>query len=345
MKPLCIGVSGLNAADNPGPGVGVARALKKEKTPITVVGLAYDAMEPGIYLDWLVDRTFLMPYPSGGGEAFVQRLGHIKATVGLDLVIPNLDTELPLYMRHEAELSAMGIKVFIPTESGYELRGKDRLVKLAGELGLSVPKTVVAPSLDAFTRGLETMAFPLMVKGAFYKALRAETAAQAYSHFHTIAADWGYPVLLQEVVTGDELNVVGVGDGEGGHLGLVGIKKMMVTNLGKIWTGVSVRHEKMLEAAARFVAAVKWRGPFELECIVHGDTVNLIEINPRFPAWSYFATAIGVPLVGNLVRKALGLPVAPEIRDYEAGKLFIRYTDETVGDQETFQKLILNGEH
>lgn len=302
-------------------------------------------MEPGIYLGSSTAPSS-MPYPSGGGEAFVQRLGHIKATVGLDLVIPNLDTELPSYMRHEAELAAMGIKVFIPTE-GYELRGKDRLVKLAGELGLSMPKTVVAPSLDAFTRGLETMAFPLMVKGAFYKALRAETAAQAYSHFHTIAADWATRCCCRSCCTGDESrNVVGVGDGEGGHLGLVGIKKMMVTNLGKIWTGVSVRHEK----DARGRRPVRRRGEVAGALrtrvrIVHGDTVNLIEINPRFPAWSYFATAIGVPLVGNLVRKALGLPVAPEIRDYEAGKLFIRYTDETVGDQETFQKLILNGEH
>ena len=30
MKKMTIAVSGLNAADNPGPGIGVARSLKKD---------------------------------------------------------------------------------------------------------------------------------------------------------------------------------------------------------------------------------------------------------------------------------------------------------------------------
>ena len=58
MKDLAIGVSGINAVDNPGPGVGVARSLKEDTSlNARIIGLAYDAMEPGIYMDWVVDRT------------------------------------------------------------------------------------------------------------------------------------------------------------------------------------------------------------------------------------------------------------------------------------------------
>lgn len=58
---------------------------------------------------------------------------------------------------------------------------------------------------------------PVMVKGAFYKAYEAHTSKEALSHYKKIVAEWGYPVLVQEVVEGDELNVVAVGDGEGGR--------------------------------------------------------------------------------------------------------------------------------
>ena len=83
MKNLVIGISGINAIDNPGPGVAVARSLKEDADlNVTTIGLAYDAMEPGIYLDWVVDRSYLMPYPSVGGEAVVDRLLEIKARHG-----------------------------------------------------------------------------------------------------------------------------------------------------------------------------------------------------------------------------------------------------------------------
>ena len=60
MDTLFVGISGINAVDNPGPGIGVARSLKEDKDlNVRIVGLAYDAMEPGIYMDWIVDKSFL----------------------------------------------------------------------------------------------------------------------------------------------------------------------------------------------------------------------------------------------------------------------------------------------
>ena len=79
--------------------------------------------------------------------------------------------------------------------------------------------------------------------------------------------------------------------------------------------------------------------------MVDGDTVHLVEINPRFPAWSYLATGVGVNLPARLVRRAQGLP-EPEAEgpDYEAGKLFVRYTYELVTEMDRFQKMITTGE-
>lgn len=344
MESLVIGVSGINAVDNPGPGVGVARSLK-EATDFKahIVGLSYDAMEPGIYMDWVVDQAFLMPYPSSGHDAFIERLLYIKQRTGLNVIIPTLDTELPLYIKYQNELKSHGILTLLPTLDQFKLRSKDQLVAVAKNIGISIPKTRVISSLDELAPAIEEIGYPVMVKGAFYKAERAYNYHQAIEKFNYITAEWGYPVILQEIVTGEEMNVVAVGDGAGGSLGMVGIKKLWVTSLGKIWTGVTIQNEGMRQATQSFLEKYRWCSAFELECLVQDDEIFLIEINPRFPAWSYFATGVGVNLPANLVRHLCQLPIPP-IADYDSGKLYVRYTYEMVTDMKAFQQITTQGE-
>jgi carbamoyl-phosphate synthase large subunit len=346
MTSLTIGVSGMNAVDNPGPGIGVARSLREAAgLDVRIIGLAYDAMEPGIFMDWVVDDAFLLPYPSAGHDGYRERLLQIRERTGMDFVVPTLDTEMPFYMKHHDALAAAGLQTFVPTPEQYRLRGKDRLAELATALELKLPRTEVVSSERDLERAVDAIGTPVMVKGAFYKAYRAYTTREALGHYHKLVAEWGYPILVQELVSGDELNVVAVGDGAGGTLGRVAVKKLWITELGKIWTGVTIRHPAMLRATERFMEVYRWRGPMELECIVANDVVYLIEINPRFPAWTYLATGVGVNLPARMVRHALGLPQpASERADYDAGQLFVRYTYELVTGMERFQSMITTGE-
>jgi carbamoyl-phosphate synthase large subunit len=344
MSERVIGVSGINAVDNPGPGVGVARSLKEDHDlEARIIGLAYDAMEPGVYLDWVVDRSFLMPYPSGGVEAVVERLLYIRERCGLNAVIPNLDSELPIYIDAAERLAGEGIRTFLPDMGQVRLRGKDRLPTVAEKIGLALPETRAVNTAEGLLEAVKEIGLPVMVKGCFYRAYRCHSVPEALARYQEVIAEWGPPAIVQEALTGEELNTVGVGDGDGGTLGLVGMKKMTVTALGKIWTGVTVHNAAMQAAAAAFVRAFRWRGPFELECLIAGNALYLIEINPRFPAWSYFATGVGLNLPSRLVRRLFDLPLPP-VPEYAAGRLFIRYTYERVADLATFQQLVTQGE-
>jgi carbamoyl-phosphate synthase large subunit len=50
MKPPVIAVTGINATENPSPGTGIARSLHEDnQLSCRIIGLAYDAMEPGLY--------------------------------------------------------------------------------------------------------------------------------------------------------------------------------------------------------------------------------------------------------------------------------------------------------
>lgn len=344
MSDIIVGVTGINAQDNPGPGIGVARSLKEApELRATVVGLTYDALEPGNYMPWIIDRSFNIPYPSSDGEVQLARLRDIRRRHGLDCVIPNLDAELPFYIRYADQLASEGIRVLAPTMDQFRLRGKDRLTTLADNIGLACPRTRVIHSLEELPAATEQLGWPLIVKGVYYEALRAFTLPQARAHADRLAATWGWPIILQEVECGDELNVVAVGDGRGGLLGRVAMKKTAITALGKAWGAVTVENEAMLAATARFASAYRWRGPFELECIVSDDVVHLVEINPRFPAWVYFATGVGVNLPARLIKRLLGADVA-DSSDYASGRMFVRYAYELVTDMTRFEQLLTRGE-
>ncbi len=344
-KTFSIAVTGINAIDNPAPGTGVARSLREDsQLSMKVIGLAYDAMEPGLYMDWLFDRCYIMPYPSGDPETLMERLEQIQSQTGLDCVIPNFDVELPLYIHCAKELEAIGIRTYLPTKAQFALRNKAKLAEIAPNFGIKVPQTVTVTSVQELQEAIADLQFPLMIKGSYYKAYLVHTVEQAIQRFHQLAAEWGYPIIVQQVIKGIELNLVGVGDGKGGHLGLVTIKKMTVTEMGKIWSGVTIHHEGMRLAAEAFLRHTQWKGAFEMECMVDRDgEIYLIEINPRFPAWTYFATGVGINLPSRLVRAALGLPI-PVNQDYEAGKLLMRYTYEIITDVAPLQTLVTLGE-
>ena len=67
MKQIVIAITGLNAIDSPGPGVAVARAIREGfDRPVRIIGLAYENLEPGIYIEGICDKTYQISYPAAG---------------------------------------------------------------------------------------------------------------------------------------------------------------------------------------------------------------------------------------------------------------------------------------
>jgi len=333
---MIIALSGLNNTDNPAPGIPVAKSLKDNHT---LIGLSYDPNEPGNYMHEMTKKTYLMPYPSLGFEELKTRIEYIKSISHIEAIIPNLDAELPLYIKYQDEIEKMGIKLCLPTEENFELRNKNRLTKLSESLEMTYPKTYEISSIEELQKITESSSFPLMVKGNYYKAYMSHNLESAIENFYKISNEWGFPVLIQEVVTGEELNLVGVGDGKGELKGAVTIKKLTTTDIGKIWTGITIKNDKLMHIAKEFVAQTKWKGPFELECIVNMNQVYMIEINPRFPAWVYFATDIGVNLPQMVIDIMQEKEFEPQL-DYPENKMYIRYTGEFVTDFKDFLTLL-----
>lgn len=344
-RPLTVAVTGLNATDNPAPGVGVIRSLRAAATFTgRVVGLAYDALDSGLYARELdLAGGFLLPYPSQGVEALRQRLREIHAEARLDVIIPTLDSELPAFIALEPELRSWGIRMFLPTREQLELRSKVRLAELGARAGLSVPAQRVLSEVADLYRPMADLPYPLVVKGVFYGATVVRSPDEAVAAFHATVARWGLPVIVQRFHEGEEYDVVAVGDGRGGLVGAVPMKKLLLSDKGKGWAGVAVRDPELLEAARRFFAATSWRGPCELEVLRARDgRWLLIEVNPRFPAWCHLATGAGQNLPWAVARLAAGLPVAP-MTDFTAGTLFVRISIDQIASMDDLQALATAG--
>jgi len=342
---LTVAVSGINAADNPGPGVGIIRSLKESPLGIRTVGLAYDAMEPGIYLDHLVDKSYIMPYPSGDVTSFIERILYIHSVEKLDVIISTLDAELPVFMDIESKLLQNNILMLIPNKKMFALRNKGKLKELGEAIDVKTPRYISCTSYADLIHASHEVGFPCMIKGPFYEAFKAGSQAEADGYFNKLAAKWGFPIIVQQFIKGQEYDVIGCGDGTGQNMGLFAIKKMTTTALGKVWNAVSIRNEKLLEACHRLLEHLSWRGGFEFEVLVSDDTgdIYLLEINPRFPAWVYMSAACGINLPERMVRFLLDMEYDSH-SDYQSGKIMIRYTNEILKDISDFEKVTSYGE-
>lgn len=342
---LTIAVTGLNAIDSPGPGVSVIRALRESKDfDVFIIGLAYEALEPGIYMENMADKTYLIPYPTSGVDALKERIEQIHLAQKIDVIIPNFDAELFSFMRLENEFKAMGIHMLLPTQEQFEERQKVKLSEFGLKYNMDVPDSKAVANEKELKKLAEAMEFPIMVKGKYYEAFTAYNYEQAVGYFRKIAFKWGYPVVIQKYIKGIELNVIGLGDGEGNTVSSVAMRKQFITDKGKAWAGITISDVKLLEITRNFVENTKWKGAFELEMMKSDDgKYYLMEINPRIPAWVYLAVGAGHNIPEALVKLAVGKSVKP-FEPFEAGLMFIRYSYDMIVKREKFELLSVKGE-
>lgn len=345
-KPLLkIAVTGLNNTDNPGPGIPVIRALREAQSfDVRIIGLAYENLEPGIYMPGMVDKTYQIPYPSSGLEAMLERLEYIHEKEQIDVIIPNFDAELYTFMKAENDLKRWNIHTFLPTFDQFEERHKANLPDYGKKYGIKVPHSKAITSYNDIADLRNEFEYPLLVKGKYYDAYLAYNPEQVISHFNKISAKWGLPIIIQEFIKGTEVNVVALGDGLGNTIGAVPMRKQFITDKGKAWSGITLSDEKMLQLTRKIIAESKWRGGMEIEMIkTNNGEYFLIEINPRIPAWVYLAVGAGQNIPEALVKLALNQQVEPFTK-YQVGKMFIRYSYDLIGDISQFEQLSIFGE-
>ena len=345
LPKVTVAVTGLNNIDSPGPGIPVIRGMRESKDfDLRIIGLAYEHLEPGIYMSDLVDKTYMIPYPAEGKDALFNRLVEIHQKEKLDVIIPNFDAELFSFIKLEKKLEELGIKTYLPSLEQFEERHKSNLPAYGEKYGVNVPAGTEVFSISDLDNTLKSMNYPVMIKGKYYDAYKAFSLEQAVGYFTNMSGKWGLPVIVQEFIKGTEVNVIALGDGNGNLIAAVPMRKQYITDKGKAWGGITIDDKSMLDLAKKIISKTKWKGGMELELIRTSDNkLYLLEINPRIPAWVYLAVGAGQNIPEALLKLTLGMDVKPFTK-YDFGKMFVRYSYDMIVDLELFSRLTTTGE-
>jgi len=346
LRNLAIAVTGLNSTDSPAPGMPVMRCIKEVASWEGVsIGFGYDSFDAGLYKEDYFEHAYLLPYPSEGADYLLDRLLKAHARTPFDVIIPTLDSELYNFISIEESLHKNGIMTFLPTKEQINDCSKENLFDLLNRADIETPATAIVRDFKKIGMAVEEVGFPLMVKGVFYEAYKTSSMVEVSELIDRLSRKWGLPIILQKYINGDEIDIAAVGNGEGGCVGSVPMRKLIITDKGKGWAGVTIKDEGLYQLLDRYFSFTKWRGPLELEILKEKTTGRyyLLEVNNRFPAWIYLSKAAGINLPWLTVQLAVGEKVETS-RDYKTGIIFNRYTEELILDVKQLETMNIGGE-
>ena len=156
MKPVTIAVTGLNAVDSPGPGVPVLRSLHASSLECRLVGLAYDVLEPGIYMPDLVDATFRSRIPTDLRPSSTGSDHPCQSPAGFHHPHPRCRVDNFILVKEQ--LAEWGSR-FFTGQGTAPSQDKTRLAESLREKGIDVPETVIMETWRD-CRAMETIQFP-----------------------------------------------------------------------------------------------------------------------------------------------------------------------------------------
>ena len=196
---------------------------------------------------------------------------------------------------------------------------RERFAGLLGRLGIDGPRGVLAVDASGLDAAIATLGLPVIVRpswvigGRGIAVLRDAGDVAAY-----LATEVGWPLRVDELVDGIELDVDAISDGS--DWCVPGILEQREPP--GIHSGDSVAvlppqrlhrsiQERAAEIAGRIALALGVRGILNVQMIVSGERVVVIEANPRASRTvPVVAKATGLDVVAAAVRCALGSSLA-----------------------------------
>ncbi|MEK6227684.1 MAG: ATP-grasp domain-containing protein [Chloroflexota bacterium] len=280
-----------------GSAVAVIRSLSR--VGWHVIAADSSPLAPGLYSRYARERV-RYPSPRRAPDAAIDALRSIVRERSVDVLVALTDDIiLPLAAARDSFASCM---IALPTTEALEAAAdKSATVRLAEEVGVPVPRTVVAHTVDDALGLVSEFRWPIVLKPARSKSYRrdkpirtfAVTYAEDLEQLRTKLARIGeVPVLMQEYYPG-EGHGVGILLHEGRALAAFQHRRLREFPL----TGgtSSFRESVALDPAlyghaVRLLERLGWTGPALVEFKIGADGPRLMEINGR--VWGSLPLAV-----------------------------------------------------
>jgi len=241
----------------------------------------------------------------------------------VNLVVPTIDTELPVYAGNCRLFEEIGVRLSVSSLETVAI-GSDKVLTnrwLQGN-GFETVRQWSGPEQKA-----EVAAFPVIVKPRFGSASIGVSQANDREELQILVRKMKDPVI-EEKACGDEYTVNLLVGRDGLVLSAVPHRRLEVRS-GEVSKGVTTKDPRLLDLAKRLGESLPGAfGALNFQCILDRDgAFRIFEINPRFGGGYPLAHQAGADFPRWLIEEVLGLTSTASFAGWEDGLAMLRYDD------------------
>lgn len=294
------------------------RAAKELDLPLTVLGAdVAPELSPASHL---VDRCFQVPRCSD--PQFVPKTIAICRSQNVNLIVPTIDHELPIYANHVKDFETAGAKVLISSPSTIDI-AFDKCRTNEWFVAHEFP-TVAQQSVEQVLCNLSQWAFPVIVKPRFGSASIGVRIVNEAETLQSLRGQDG--LLVESIARGVEHTTNLFVDRSGRCLCAVPHQRLE-TRGGEVSKGITVKNRKLMELAKRVAESLPGaRGPLNLQGFVdENNEVQFTEINARFGGGFPLAAEAGANFCRWILEDMFGLPSSASFSNWRDHLLMLRF--------------------
>jgi carbamoyl-phosphate synthase large subunit len=273
----------------------------------------------------LADDFYLVPRNSDPN--FIPEIQQICEQEQVHLVVPTIDTELPVYAAAREQFRKRGTAIAISSPDTVRVCYNKILTHewLVAQ-GFPVPKQA-AP--EVVLGDPSDWVLPLIVKPIDGSGSLGVRTVASFAELSALVSK-SNSVIVQECILGAEHTINVFVNRHGRCLCAVPHFRMEVRG-GEVSKGVTVKNREMMELAGTIVESMPGAcGALNVQCFSTGaGDLKVIEINARFGGGYPLAHRAGAPMTRWLIEEILGREPREQFDGWEDGLTMLRY-DEAV---------------
>lgn len=317
MKPCNIMLSAS------GRRVALLRCLMHSLKQLNTLGtvIATDIIKTSAAMHAGTDSIIVPPYRDPQCLATLTQLckeRHIR------LIIPTIDTELAFYARHKQDFWDVECQINISSPETISITGDKELTHQWLERH-NFP-TVQQSSIAGVLQNPTCFSWPLVIKPRGGSSSIGLTIANNIEQVRSRVNEAN--LIVQTLAPGQEYTVDVYVD-KSGKCRCAVPRLRIETRGGEVVKGMTVRNPAVIDLAQRIAEALPgaW-GVLNIQ-IFHDtktNTLNVIEINPRFGGGYPMSHQAGAPMTQWAIEETLGLPCSAH-DNWQDGLVMLRYDD------------------
>jgi carbamoyl-phosphate synthase large subunit len=242
-------------------------------------------------------------------------------TEDVNLIVPTIDDELPIFGRSKRRFERSGIQVAVSSEHTSNVcNDKFETYLFCKRNGIRTPVTRLAGDFD-----LGSLHFPLYVKPRYGTGSVNVFAVQNEAQLRLFLS-YVPDAIVQDYLPGTEFTVDVLADFNGRILSIVP-RERLVIRAGVSDKGITRKRDDVIAFAKDIAERLQIIGPANIQCKVDDGLISLIEINPRFSGGIPLTIAAGADFPSWLVQLRSGIEIVPQIGKFQDGLAMMSFEE------------------